>query len=208
MNSVVTLKRPALVLVLDYEGLDFATVLESVEDHLDLSQGQRQRIENMADLCIWRALDDDREAVLDGTRLQLTGANWFGSAAPSYCASFRYMAEMLPLRVIASGINPIFEAQVGSERDLEEIIHVGTRLLDAFGDDLEIHEVVWSIPMPDGGDARFRMRLQTEPWRVILDCNWHTDHSGDLSEPLQRWLSYLEQTRQLANRLDRVFARL
>ncbi len=208
MNPVVTLKRPAFVLVLDYEGLDFATVLESVEDHLGLRQGQRQRTEHMVDLCIWRALDDDREAVLDGSRLQLTGPTWFGCEAPSFCANFRTMAQMLPLNVIATGVNPVFEVRLRSLEDLEEIVHVGPRLTAAFGDELELHELVWNAPMEGGGESRFRMRLQGDPLCAVLDCNWHIDHSGDPCDPLHRWVSYVDHTQELAACLSRAFAPL
>jgi hypothetical protein len=208
MESVVTLKRPALVLVLDYEGLDFATVLESVEDHLDLRQGQRQRTEQMLDLCIWRTLEGEREAVLDGSRLQLTGPAWFGAHAPAFCTSFRTMSEMLPLSVAASGVNPVFEVHVASAEDLEEIVHVGARLTAAFDEELELHELVWNAPMPSGGDARFRMRLEAKPWRAVLDCNWHLEHDGNLSASMDRWLSYPSHADELATRLTRAFARL
>ncbi len=147
--------------MLDYEGLDFATVLESIEDHLGLRQSNASAPSTWS-ICIWRALDDDREAVLDGSRLS-SPDHVVRMRGPSFCANFRTMAQMLPLNITATGVNPVFEARLRSLEDLEEIVHVGPRLTAAFGDELELHELVWNAPMEGGGESRFRMRLRGIP---------------------------------------------
>jgi hypothetical protein len=151
--------------------------------------------------------EDDREAVLEGGRLQLTGAEWFGPRSEVFAAGVRTLAAMLPLKVVATGVNPVFELPLESPEDLDPTVRLGERFASAFDDDLALHELVWCSSTSPCGHTRFRMRVLCDPWRVSIDCNWHRNHcDGGVEEAVGRMLEYHGSVSALSERLTRAFA--